>query len=38
MRLELHDKLEGMVQNMQDIITQHERPEELPANIEQDGL
>lgn len=38
MRQELHARLEGMVLEVQDVITQHESPESLPANIESDEL
>lgn len=38
MREELHQKLEGMWGDVQDVIDQVENPENTPANIEQDEL
>lgn len=38
MREELHDKLEGMVLDVQELIDQQENPESLPANIDRDEL
>ena len=38
MREELHDRLEGMVLDVQEYIDQKENPESLPANMESDEL
>jgi len=38
MREDLHDRLEGMVLDVQELIDQKENPETLPANIESDEL
>lgn len=38
MREELHERLEGMVLDVQDLIEQKENPESIPANVESDEL
>ena len=38
MREELHQRLESMVQDVQEVIDQKENPESLPANMESDEL
>jgi len=38
MREELHERLEGMVLDVQDLIDSQENPENSPANAESDEL
>lgn len=38
MREELHDRLEGMVLDVQELIESQENPENSPANAESDEL
>ena len=38
MRDELHDRLEGMVLDVQSFIDQKENPESLPQNLDSDEL
>lgn len=38
MREELHERLEGMVLDVQELIEQKENPESIPVNVESDEL
>ena len=38
MREELHERLEGMVADVQEVVDQRESPENIPANLESDEL